>query len=243
MELCDCGNFKAAALFLFHVEFLNPGSFGKFSLYIYFGNFRALDAIFRTIHIGLSQPDLSQHSRSDELGLADRVLLWATFGSTLRILAAPPCQTCAAMSHVWRNSWNTRSAAAHREDNCAVFWAAFLFHVQFLNPGSFGKFLSYIYFWNLEPSIVFSVRSLGWLKQIALTCTEKRCCWLVTECGVRLVISTRNVFMLHSFHVYDRMMREVNETKNGFHVVWVFRGRLASELLENFLSLEVFWNC
>ena len=45
---------------------------------------------------------------------------------------------------------------------------------------------------------------------------------------------------LHSFHVYDRMMREVNETKNGFHVVWVFRGRLASELLENFLSLEVF---
>jgi len=32
-----------------------------------------------------------------------------------------------------------------------------------LNPGSFGKFSKYIYFWNLEPYMLFSVRStLSW---------------------------------------------------------------------------------
>ena len=32
-----------------------------------------------------------------------------------------------------------------------------------LNLGSFGKFSKYIYFWNLEPYMLFSVRStLGW---------------------------------------------------------------------------------
>ena len=32
-----------------------------------------------------------------------------------------------------------------------------------LNPGSFGKFSKYIYFWNLQPYMLFSVRStLSW---------------------------------------------------------------------------------
>ena len=57
------------------------------------------------------EPRLVQQSRSDQLGLADRALLWATFGSTLRILAIPPCQTRAAMSHVWCNACNTSGVA------------------------------------------------------------------------------------------------------------------------------------
>ena len=65
-------------------------------------------------------------------------------------LATDARQMCAAMSHVWCNS---------REDNCAFFLAAFLLP----NPGSFGKFSKYIYFWNLQPYMLFSVRStLSW---------------------------------------------------------------------------------
>ena len=55
-----------------------------------------------------------------------------------------------------------------------------------------------------------------------------------------MVISTRNVFMLHSFHVYDRMMHEVNETKKGFHVVSVFRGRLALKCWRIFFIWKYF---
>ena len=37
------------------------------------------------------------------------------------------------------------------------------------NPGSFGKFSKYIYFWNLEPYMLFSVRStLGWSNLLLL---------------------------------------------------------------------------
>ena len=91
------------------------------------------------------------------------VLLWATFGATLwtashscaamsHALAANARQMCAAMSHVWCNS---------REDNCVFFGphSSFPFTSAQKPAGSFGKFSKYIYFWNLEPYMLFSVRS------------------------------------------------------------------------------------
>ena len=46
------------------------------------------------------------------------------------------------------------------EDNCAFFWL----HSSFtFNPGSFGKFSKYIYFWNLEPYICYFPYDPRWV--------------------------------------------------------------------------------
>ena len=102
-------------------------------------------------------------------------------------LAPDARQMCAAMSHVWCYSLNYKPIVCCYEPRfgrrsmpnarCSEPRLAQLSGGQLrlflgrippslstlLNPGSFGKFSKYIYFWNLQPYMIFSVRStLSW---------------------------------------------------------------------------------
>ena len=132
-------------------------------------------------------------------------------------LAPVARQMCAAMSHVWcyslnykpivrcyeprfgrRCTPNARCSEPRLVQLSGGQLRLFLGRIPpslstLLNPGSFGKFSKYIYFWNLQPYMIFSVRStLSWPNLFLLE-DNCACFWAAFQGGLTGVINDTGV--------------------------------------------------
>ena len=129
-----------------------------------------------------------------------------------------------------------------------------------LNPGSFGKFSKYIYLWNLQPYMLFSVRStLGWSNLLLLedNCAffwaaflfttelwhakKKPRCLLVTTVGSE-VSSTKKCFSCYiALSVMERSMRLDRQRKVVVWVYSLFRWRITAKILWAWSKVSDVW--